>query len=104
MGLDRIVRIVGDIDTVSAPELECTLSSLRTENVQTYYIDMQYVGYISSMGLRVFLSHLKKTQASGSRMVLAGCNQLVLEVFHIAGFTPYFEMIDNLDGALAELG
>ena len=100
----RIVKIDGDIDSISSPELESTLSSLRIDDAILYIIDMSLVGYISSMGLRVFLSHLKKTRTSGSRMVLAGANELVLEVFRMSGFTNFFEFSVDLDSALAELG
>lgn len=100
----RIVKIVGDIDTVSAPEVELTLFSLRAEEALTFFIDLHSVAYISSMGLRVFLSHLKKTRPSGSRMVLCGANHLVVEVFRMSGFTSLFEMCDSLEGAMAELG
>jgi len=100
----RIVKIVGDIDTVSAPEVELTLSSLRAEEALTFIIDLHSVAYISSMGLRVFLSHLKKIRSSGSRLILCGANHLVVEVFRISGFTSLFEMCDSLEGAMATLG
>jgi anti-sigma B factor antagonist len=98
----RIIRIIGDVDTVTAPELDLTLSSLRAEKAENFYIDMQSVTYISSMGLRVFLSHLKKMRGSGSRMILCGASHLVTDIFRMSGFTSFFEMFENLDAAMAE--
>ncbi|MEI6829109.1 MAG: STAS domain-containing protein [Synechococcaceae cyanobacterium ELA445] len=102
-GTCRLVRIDGDIDSISSPELELTFSSLRENDEVTYIVDLKSVGYISSMGLRVFLSHLKKTRPNGSRVVLVGANELVLDVFRMSGFTSFFEFRADIDSALAEL-
>ena len=98
----RIIRIIGDVDTVTAPELDLTLSSLRAERAETLLIDMQSVTYISSMGLRVFLSHLKKMRGSGGRTILCGASHLVTDIFRMSGFTSFFEMFESLDAAMAE--
>jgi anti-anti-sigma factor len=73
------------------------------ETPQIYVIDMSNVRYISSMGLRVFLSHLKRVKANNGSIVISAASKLVTDVFHMSGFSNYFEMTADLDSAMAKL-
>lgn len=92
--LDRIVMVSvdGDIDTVTAPQLQDTLNQEVAAGFTQLIVNMAAVRYVSSMGLRVFLSQLKKLKTIEGRLVLCGCNDLVQEVFRISGFASFFEM------------
>lgn len=92
-----LVRLQGDIDTLTAPELQNALSSELQNGTNTFVIDMAAVRYISSMGLRVFLSHLKRLKAQNGTMVIASPSKLVSEVFTMSGFSSYFEIVDSLE-------
>jgi len=98
-----LIHVDGDIDTLTAPELQGCLSAQLKDNPQVFVIDMSDVRYISSMGLRVFLSHLKRVKAQGGSMVIAGAGQLVSDVFRMSGFSNYFEMTADLDSARIRL-
>ena len=87
-----LIRVDGDIDTLTAPELQACLTAQIKESAQVFVIDLSNVRYISSMGLRVFLSHLKRVKAQSGSMVIAGAGQLVSEVFRMSGLANYFEM------------
>lgn len=87
-----LIQVDGDIDTLTAPELQACLNGELKESAQTFVVDLSNVRYISSMGLRVFLSHLKRVKAQSGSMVIAGAGQLVSEVFRMSGFANYFEM------------
>lgn len=67
-------------------------------------MDLTNTEYVSSMGLRVFLSHLKTLKASGGRMVLCGLNEEVQEILDMAGFAPLFEIMEASNDAKASLG
>lgn len=98
-----LVRIQGDIDTLTAPELQSCLNSSLNEGAQLFVIDLEGVRYISSMGLRVFLSHLKRVKASSGSMVIASPGKLVSEVFRMSGFSSYFDIVDSIEEAMARL-
>ena len=98
-----VVQIDGDVDTLTAPELQSCLTEALIEAPQTFVIDLSSVRYISSMGLRVFLSHLKRVKANGGEMVIAGPQKLVSDVFQMSGFSNYFEMTMDLEAAKANL-
>ena len=48
--------------------------------------------YISSSGLRVFLSIALDTQSAGKHVSITGLSDLVREVFDTTGFTNLFEI------------
>ena len=49
--------------------------------------------YVSSAGLRVFLSVLKALEKVGGRMVLCAMPPFVLDVFTISGFSGLFTIV-----------
>jgi anti-sigma B factor antagonist len=96
--LDRlsILSVDGDIDTSTASHLQEALAQELSAGCTQMVVDMTAVRYVSSMGLRVFLSQLKKLRGIGGRLVLSGCNDLVQDVFRISGFASFFEMATNI--------
>ena len=98
-----LVKLDGDIDTLTAPEVQSSLNEHMDAGVLHYVIDMENVRYISSMGLRVFLSHVKRLKAVNGSMILAAPNKLVTDVIRLAGFGLFFEMIDDKTVAVAKL-
>ena len=81
-GGNLIVALEGRLDTMTAPELDKFL----TDNlmcVETLTLDCRDLAYVSSAGLRVFLTAHKKMKGS---MKLTNVQELVMEVFEITGF------------------
>ena len=98
-----LVVIQGDIDTSTAPALQNALSEeLDRGNIHAI-IDMTNVRYVSSMGIRVFLSHLKKLRTAKGRLLLSGANKIVSDVFVMSGFSNYLEMLPDTESARKQL-
>ena len=83
-GQDLLVKIVGRLDTNTAPNLEDFISQ-NISGVKNLTLDFKGVEYISSAGLRVLLSTQKKMQMVGAMKLINVC-ELVMEVFEITGF------------------
>jgi anti-anti-sigma factor len=98
-----MLQLHGDIDTLTSPKLQACLAAELKEMPQVFVIDMSDVRYISSMGLRVFLSHLKRVKANNGSIVIAAASKLVNDVFHMSGFSNYFEMTPDVESAVAKL-
>ena len=79
---ETIIKLVGRLDTTTAPELEKVLSE-NYDGTGTLVIDCEKLAYISSAGLRVLLSAQKKTSGL---MKLTNVCELVMEVFEVTGF------------------
>ena len=81
---ETIIGIVGRLDTITAPALDKTINE-DIGNVKNLVLDVKGMEYISSAGLRVFLSAQKKMQKVGS-MKVTGVSAEVMEIFEMTGF------------------
>ena len=80
---------IGRLDTNSAPQLEAELS---IDGVTEMVFNLADLEYISSAGLRVFLSAQKKMLSCGGKVVLVSPNAMVHNVLDITGCTDIFEI------------
>ena len=76
---------IGRVDTVTALELE---SAIVLDGVEELVFDLAQVDYVSSAGLRVLLSALKKM--AGKSMKIANSTPAVKEIFDVTGFSDIF--------------
>ena len=84
------LALTGRLDTVTAPELEKTVTELlpRTDSL---VLDLGSLEYISSAGLRVILKAYKALAAKGG-LKLTGVQEAVREVFDITGFSDFLDI------------
>ena len=86
-----VATLVGEMDTVAATEAEEVLKPLYTSNGKDVIIDCKKLEYIASSGLRILISILKGAKAGGSRVVMRGVNDDIMNVFKLTGFIDLFE-------------
>jgi anti-sigma B factor antagonist len=100
-GKVQILAISGHLDTKTAPSAETTFNDLIAQGHTSLLVDCQKLDYISSVGLRVLLSTMKKLKKVNGKLHLAGMNPTVKEVFVISGFSNIFSIFDTAPQALA---
>lgn len=81
---ELLVKLSGRIDVTSTPEIEQEVNS-ELDSISYLTIDMSDVNYISSVGLRAFLSFQKKIAPNG-QMRIVNIKPEVLEIFKMVGF------------------
>lgn len=81
---EMIIKPIGKIDVSLAPEMEKEVNA-EIDNITYLTIDLSEVNYISSIGLRAFLSFQKKLQ-SKDKMAITNVKPDVLEIFKMVGF------------------
>lgn len=96
----HIVEIEGRIDAKTATDIENELNALKEKQAVKIIVDFARVNYISSGGLRVFLSALKWAKAGNGDLKLVNMEQNVEKIFKLAGFTKIFNILPNIDSAL----
>lgn len=79
----------GRLDTNTAPELE---AELTLDGVTEVVFDLSNLEYISSAGLRIFLTAQKKMMAVDGKVVLKSPNDMVRSVLDITGCIDIFEV------------
>lgn len=94
-----ILALTGRLDAYSATEVEKKFDAVIESGCVKMVLNLEGMEYISSSGLRVFLSQLKKVRKQSGDIKLAGMKPNIKEVFDIAGFTQLFNIFENEDAA-----
>jgi len=96
-----VISMAGRFDAYAAADAERKLDSLISGNQVNLVIDLARLDYVSSSGLRVLLTSLKKVRKQQGDIRLAALQPYVREVFDIAGFSQLFKMFDRAEEASA---
>ena len=86
-----VATLVGEMDTAAAEEAEEVLKPLYNSNGKEVIIDCTGLEYIASSGLRILLNIVKGAKGSGSRVVMRGVNDDIMNVLNLTGFISLFE-------------
>jgi len=98
-----VFHLSGRLDVTTAPLLEERLEPLLEETGQKILFDCSELNYVSSAGLRVFISTLRHLSANGGGIAFASLMPPVKELFHLAGLENLFLIEGNLDAAVERL-
>ena len=93
----KVLELQGRIDSTQA-SFETELHELVAKEDKVV-IDCINLNYISSFGLRAFLSTLKSVQKEQGTMVITNLQENVKNVFEISGFLKLFNIYNTLDDA-----
>jgi anti-sigma B factor antagonist len=96
-----VITARGDIDLVTAPELQDACDRCIDRGVRRLVIDLEAVDFIDSTSLRVLITALKRLRSLGGALALAGPQPQTLRVFKVTGLDKEFPMHGSLREALA---
>ena len=82
------IALQGRIDAVSADRLEDALAPILAGSPRTLQLNMAGVSYISSRGLGVVISTIKRLHAHGGKFAMTELQPPVRKVFEIAAALP----------------
>lgn len=83
--------VTGRLDTAASTQFAADMQPLLDNADKTIVLDCSQMEFISSSGLRHFLSLRKQTIAKGGKVVIKGVSADVKQVFTITGFYSLFE-------------
>ena len=98
------VKLVGSLDTATAPELEKQLAPVLASGVVDIVFDLAELKFISSAGLRVFSTTRKTLKERGGQASFINLQPQIQEVFEIMKSLPgvaLFSSVAELDNYLA---
>jgi anti-sigma B factor antagonist len=98
------VKLIGSLDTATAPELERQLGPVLAGPVKDIVFDLSELKFISSAGLRVFSSTRKILKERGGQASFIHLQPQIQEVFEIMKALPgvaLFKDVAELDSYLA---
>ncbi|GEK57475.1 anti-sigma factor antagonist [Marinococcus halophilus] len=91
----KILRVAGEVDAYTAPELKANLNPLTEEEGVEVIVDLTDVSYIDSTGLGIFIGALKSAENHGATLRLTGLNERVKRLFTITGLDEVITIDDE---------
>ena len=83
--------LIGRLDTLAAQEIAPQMDQLK--NVDgTLILDCSELSYISSSGLRIFLTLRKAAAERGGKVIVRSISNDIRSVFMMTGFLNLFEI------------
>jgi anti-anti-sigma factor len=94
------MKVSGRLDAANAAEFDKQCLTVINTGIKTLIVDLSGVAYVSSLGLRSFVSAGKEMQSRDGKLILVGLKGMVKEVFTITQFISLFPVFDTVDAAL----
>ena len=88
------VRLIGRLDTPAAQEITKDMEPVMDAATGTIVMDCSELTYISSSGLRIFLSLRKAAANKGGKVIVKGISNDIRQVFMMTGFLNLFQIED----------
>jgi anti-anti-sigma factor len=95
-----IVSVKGRMDAVTSVDFEKSVSLLVSKGESHFLVNFSQLDYISSAGLRVILKISRQLKTQNGKIVFAGLQDSVREVFKISGFDTIFKIYETEEEAL----
>ena len=89
-GIQTIITVKGRLDTVNSPVFEKNITPVIIGDMKDTVIDCTELDYISSSGLRQFLTLQKTANAKQVKLTIRGMKDEIKEIFDMTGFTNLF--------------
>ena len=86
------VFLKGRLDTLASQEVAQQLEGLAKDASGTIIMDCTEMSYISSSGLRIFLTLRKAASEKGGKVIIRGISNDIRSVFMMTGFLNLFEI------------
>ena len=91
-GNQLIAQFIGRLDTAAAVQTAEDVKPLMEAVNKEIILDCSQLEYISSSGLRIFLSVRKEAATHGSKVIVRDINADIRQVFMMTGFISLFEI------------
>ena len=86
------VAFIGRLDTPASQEVAPQMETLKADAAGTIILDCTEFSYISSSGLRIFLTLRKAAAEKGGRIIVRNIGNEIRSVFMMTGFLNLFEI------------
>ncbi len=99
-----VLEMKGRLDADSSPDADRQMAKLIDGGARKIIMDLSSLEYVSSAGLRVFLSAAKRMKKENGKLSLASPSPQVKQVLEMAGFStilPIFSSLAEAAGGLA---
>lgn len=93
------VELKGSMDSDTYPGLEKELEEIIDERTKAVVFDMEGVGYISSIGIKVMLDTKKALENKSATFAMINLQPQIKKIFDMMKILPMFDIFDDMPGA-----
>jgi anti-sigma B factor antagonist len=90
-----LLTVQGEVDLVTAPELQAALESALPPERARVVIDLRGVTFLDSTGLALLLRYDRKAAMAGRRVVVVKGPPHVQRAFELTGLSQRLTMVDE---------
>jgi anti-sigma B factor antagonist len=95
-----VLRITGEIDVYTAPELRERVIHLIDGGTRHLIIDLRQVTFLDSTGLGALVGSLKRLRTHGGSLKLVTSAERIMEIFRITGLNRAFALYPSVEDAM----
>ncbi|HET6534481.1 MAG TPA: STAS domain-containing protein [Actinoplanes sp.] len=96
-----VLRLRGELDADTAPQLHATLADLLERPVPRIVVDLSDLKFCDSVGLSAFVTSKQVITARGGWLSFAGANPFLVNLMETVGLSRYFAIFPEVDDAIA---
>jgi anti-anti-sigma factor len=93
-GDTHVIALAGELDLVSAPEVERELRRVEAGDADTIIVDLSGLKFVDSTGIRLLIETEQRSRWDAGRLALRRPPDLVFRVFTIAGIDELLPFVD----------
>ena len=102
VGTRVVLKLIGRMDAVSAQDFETACAPHIAAAAKPLVLDLSDLVYVSSLGLRSFITVGKALKDQGGELRLCRMSGFVRQLFEITRLITVFPEYDTIEGAVAE--
>jgi anti-sigma B factor antagonist len=84
---EAAVRVVGELDMVTADQLDTTLRRLLEQGCRTVELDLSGVAFLAAAGLAVLVEHDGRFRDASARLLIVRPSRRCARLFALTGLT-----------------
>lgn len=98
-----IIQLSGKIDVLTSETMTPDVMKCVEEHRNGVFFDLAEVTFVSSVGIRMFLTAYKQAQSENIKIAMVRVNPSIYKIFKVAGLEAIFNIFDTEPQALHTL-
>lgn len=101
--LTVILKLIGEMDIYSAPQLKDKTTSLCQQGVKNIILDLSTLKFVDSIGIGVIVASLMRTREKGGQLAVVNPTASVERLMNIVGLFQLLKKFSSVEEAQSAL-